>query len=57
MVKGLLNNVCHAFIRAGKWIWKLLCKIAKFNKKHHCITYDDDDSLDSIYDWDDDDDF
>ncbi len=54
IVKGLLKIVCNAFVLTGKWVWKQLCKIWKFNKKHHCITYDDDDSLENLYDWDDD---
>lgn len=37
-------------------IGKLPRKLWRFNKKHHCISYDNN-SIDSLYDWDDDDDF
>ncbi len=55
-VKGLTKHACNALVQAERWLCKQLREIWMFNKKHHCITYDDNDSLDYLYDWDDDDD-
>ena len=56
LVVELLMSICHGVVAFVSCIGKLLRKLWRFNKKHHCITYDNN-SIDSLYDWDDDDDF
>ena len=56
LVVGFLMSICHGVVDFVSCIGKLPRKLWRFNKKHHCITYDNN-SIDSLYDWDDDDDF
>lgn len=50
------GTVCEGIARLVRLLEKPFKKLWRFNKKHHCITYDGN-SIDSLYDWDDDDDF
>lgn len=56
LVVEFLMSICHGVVDFVSCIGKLPRKLWGFNKKHHCITYDNN-SIDSLYDWDDDDDF
>ena len=56
LVVEFLKCICHGVVDFVSCIGKLPRKLWRFNKKHHCITYDNN-SIDSLYDWDDDDDF
>ena len=56
LVVEFLMSICHGVVDFVSCIGKLPRKLWRFNKKHHCISYDNN-SIDSLYDWDDDDDF
>ena len=56
LVVEFLMSICHGVVVFVSCIGKLPRKLWRFNKKHHCISYDNN-SIDSLYDWDDDDDF
>ena len=56
LVVEFLMSICHGVFVFVSCIGKLPRKLWRFNKKHHCISYDNN-SIDSLYDWDDDDDF
>lgn len=52
----IFEAVCSAAAKITSLLEIPFKKLWRFNKKHHCITYDGN-SIDSLYDWDDDDDF
>ena len=56
LVVEFLMSICHGVVVFVSCIGKLPRKLWRFNKKHHCISFDNN-SIDSLYDWDDDDDF
>ena len=56
LVVEFLMSICHGVVDFVSCIGELPRKLWRFNKKHHCVTYDNN-SIDSLYDWDDDDDF
>lgn len=52
----IFKAACDVAAKIASLLEKPFQKVWRFNKKHHCITYDGN-SIDSLYDWDEDDDF